>query len=159
MNKEVPSIGDSIKVDVIGEIVEGFVTGFNSKGGRAIVEYQPGDAPPEQGVDGSHWTWVENILEINTLESKFSHEAFKGESLIGDGEAWGVRDASTVVYETMFCERTARRLAQLTTRYPAEDWNAVKVRLELEGFDLSDPGLQSTAQEPTQSGQVFSSRP
>lgn len=38
---------------------------------------------------------------------------------------------------------TARRLAQLSSLHPDEDWNDISVRLESEGFDLSDPGVQS----------------
>lgn len=83
-------------------------------------------------------------------EMKFSHEAFEGDALNGDGQAWGVKENGLVVYEAMFCESTARRLAQLSSLYPGEDWNAMRVRLESEEYDLSDPGMQSAARPETQ---------
>lgn len=119
---------------------------------------------PESTKRGATWQGsveksLSSFLLVNvdaisvSRELKCSHEAFKGDALNGEGEAWGVRDATSVVYETMFCESTARRLAQLTSQYPEEDWNSISARLESEGCDLSDPGTQSNTQRATQDGQ------
>lgn len=66
MNTILPIIGCRIKVDVVGAIVNGYVTGFNKKDGRKIVEYHPGEEPPAKGLCGTQWTYLENIQDIKS---------------------------------------------------------------------------------------------
>lgn len=72
-------------------------------------------------------------------------KAFKGESLNGKGNAWGVEKAGGVVYECMFVEATARRLARLNESMAGADWQAHQAVLEREGFDLTDPSCAAAA--------------
>lgn len=66
------------------------------------------------------------------------HEAFESNGLNGPGKAWGVRQGG-VVYEAMFCEATAKRLAVLCDEMPSGDWDAHSQCLQREGFSLEDP--------------------
>lgn len=147
--------------DVVGhQDIHRICVGQGLANGGVFNVYGPGSTKRGAAWRGTIESSLASFLVVSassievSREMKFSNEAFKAEAMNGDGEAWGVRDASSVVYETMFCESTARRLAQLTSLYPDEDWNAVSARLESEGFDLTDPGLQSSARHPSQCGQI-----
>jgi hypothetical protein len=65
--------------------------------------------------------------------------AFEGDALNGTGRAWGVHQHGVIVYETMFTEATARRLAQLCDSMPRADWETHRAVLAGEGLDLRDP--------------------
>ena len=82
----------------------------------------------------------------STPRSKGS-TAFKSDALNGEGRAWGVLKAGGVVYECMFVERTAKRLAQLDDQKPAANWHQHKAALQREAFDLSDPGTAANQAE------------
>ena len=75
------------------------------------------------------------------MVKKSESRAFKGQALNGASGvvAWGVKQAGGLVYEAMFQERTARRLARLTDEFPQADWTRHEAVLVAEGFDLSDP--------------------
>ena len=75
-----------------------------------------------------------------------TYEAFEA------GGAWGVQNVMAapvyhqgervspgILYDAMFTERTARRLADLSTQFPERDWNAQSEVLKSERFDLGDP--------------------
>ncbi|HIH2744875.1 TPA: hypothetical protein ACYLN4_000541 [Burkholderia lata] len=75
-----------------------------------------------------------------------TYEAFEA------GGAWGVQNvmhipvyhrgervSPGILYDAMFTEQTARRLAALSTQFPERDWNAQSEVLKSEGFDLGDP--------------------
>lgn len=70
---------------------------------------------------------------------KTRYVPFEGEALNGTGLAWGVRDENGVLYECMFKETTARRLAELSTAHPEEDFETVRQVLLSEGYSLADP--------------------
>ena len=67
-------LGDSIKVAVFGGKINGFVTGFNTKNGRKIVDFEPGYVPPGNGTLGSNWAPIDNVLShaSNLKERCFS---------------------------------------------------------------------------------------
>lgn len=68
-------------------------------------------------------------------------KAFRGDALNGEGAAWGVEQTGGVVYECIFVEATARRLAQLNDSMPDAGWNEHKAALERNACDLTDPGV------------------
>lgn len=78
-------------------------------------------------------------------QSSQKSKALQGESLNGEGKAWGVAKGGGVVYECIFVAATARRLAQLNEQMPSSDWQAHKALLEREGFDLTDPACIAVA--------------
>lgn len=151
--------------DVIGHLEIRRVTiGHNLERGDVFNVYGP-----ESTKRGATWRGTVEmslasflLLSADTIEVsreiKFSHEAFWGEALNGDGQAWGVKENGLILYEAMFCEGTARRLAQLSSLHPDEDWGAISARLESEGFDLFDPGMQAAVMTEIQSGVASSHR-
>ena len=75
--------------------------------------------------------------------SAMGSKAFKAQALNGpEGVfAWGVERGGGVVYEAMFAERTAKRLAELNDQMPNADWLQHEAVLSAEGYDLSDPAI------------------
>lgn len=73
------------------------------------------------------------------MAKRDKHEAFEGDALNGMGRAWGVKTEREIVYETMFVEATAKRLAKLCDAKPSAGWLTHSAALEREGYDLSDP--------------------
>lgn len=69
--------------------------------------------------------------------------AVAGSAGNGLSTAWGVKQGNYALYDPMFTESTARRLAELSMAHPDNDWDAQSMLLEAEGFDLADPSEQA----------------
>jgi hypothetical protein len=81
--------------------------------------------------------------QTETKRDGREHQHFYAEEgLNGPNPAWGVRGIEgSTLYEAMFQEDTAERLAELCDDMPEGDWKAHKKVLEAEGYNLTDPAL------------------
>ena len=62
------------------------------------------------------------------------------DALNGDGKAWAVVDSDCcTIYESEFCEATAKELALLCDSMPRASWERHRQVLERLGCDLRDP--------------------
>lgn len=126
------------------EILPGFQDPGDNDFQWVVLEDEDGGRVEISPVDIPMNVRPRYIVLTNQIQHKgktVRHEAVESEGLNGPGLAWGVTHNGAVVYEAMFREATAMRLAELCDVMPDQGWDEHSTVLAAEGYSLDDPAV------------------